>query len=160
MTQKDLESLCREWQKRLRLQDWNIAVKLLRQYDMPPIRGSIDWTYGLKAAVIRVLDPIDYDPSWVDRSDPEQTLIHELLHLHFACLDPDQKGSEQREFEQGVELIAMALFDLKQEMRRGVPEQSAGEGLDTSPTGDRSPHLDGNTGRGGGRGPADATLSR
>lgn len=75
------------WQKKLRLQDWIIDAKIVRQRDMsqPDRVGEISSNLHNKVALISILDPVDYD-DW-GKQDMESTLVHELLHLHFAGID-------------------------------------------------------------------------
>jgi hypothetical protein len=111
MTEQELTSLCAEWQKTLRLQDWKILVQIKRTHDMPEgLEGCIETTRTKKDAVIRILDPADYPPkaAWVQ--DMEATLVHELLHLHFPEVDENEYHTW---VEQGIELTARALVDLK-----------------------------------------------
>src|SRR5438270_1079337 len=46
------------WQKRLNLQDWNIALVVSRASELKPkTLGNIHWDNEKKTAVLRVLDP-------------------------------------------------------------------------------------------------------
>lgn len=118
MDQETLESLLAEWQKTLRLRDWDVVVQLSRIFDMPVADsvGLCTWLMPAKTATIRILDPADYDPAYVHPFDPEKTLVHELLHLHFAPFFPDGEAGENVAHEQAIESIAKALVTVK----RGV----------------------------------------
>lgn len=56
--------------------------------------GECEWQLKTKIATIRILDPIDYPENLIIEQDMEKTLVHELLHLHFAPLyaDTDDKS--------------------------------------------------------------------
>src|SRR5690349_21415775 len=50
------------WQKRLNLTEWNISVVVSRATELKAKTvGNIHWDREKKTAVIRVLDPADYD---------------------------------------------------------------------------------------------------
>jgi len=115
LTQEQLEALCREWQGILRLQDWDVKPELVRRFDLldESRQGECQYELQLKAAVIRVLRAEDLPPSpWP--ADLEKTLVHELLHLHFAPFMPEpEEGLRHVAAEQAIELIAEALVRLK-----------------------------------------------
>ena len=111
LTQEELERLCREWQKILRLQDWDIKVKICRQNDMTPdSQADSTWTLPKKTAIIRLCDPIDYiDVAWPQ--DMERSLVHELLHLHLAPIDDFEPGTiKDILLEQAVDAMSKALI--------------------------------------------------
>jgi hypothetical protein len=100
------------WQKRLRLQDWNIAVKLARSADLRPrTLGNINWDRKERSAVISVMDPDDYKlkgSAMLD--DMEMTLVHELVHLHLSGLPRNDETKKVE--EQAVNMLAEALVKL------------------------------------------------
>lgn len=111
MKKKKLKKLLKRWQKRLRLRDWDIkiAVKRARHMTLDNVAGEILWNLHSKEAVIHILDPID-DECMTDENI-EHTIVHELLHLHFAminklCDSPHYSTHE----EQAIESIAKALL--------------------------------------------------
>ena len=83
MNQKKLEKLLKIWQKRLRIQDWDIKIKFARQTELGEVTGitadgSCNVASYSKEAWILILDPVDR----VDSSDSiEHILVHELLHV-------------------------------------------------------------------------------
>ena len=108
-TEKQLRQKCAEWQKRLRLQDWGIFVKTARQAEMQcGGQGECEWVLKRKEATIVLVDPIDYPLELVDQ-DMEETLVHELLHLHFVILQPKDGTAEDTALEQAIVCIAGAL---------------------------------------------------
>ena len=109
-TQDQLQEKLLEWQKRLRLQDWIIKVKLVRERDMnlDGVQGEVFWVIEKKMATIRILDPIDYPPDEMEPQDMENILVHELLHLHFAPLRYD--GFSEIAEEQAIESITSGII--------------------------------------------------
>jgi predicted SprT family Zn-dependent metalloprotease len=118
MTQEELQELCEEWQERLSLRDWRVTAEFT---DTGGIAGKAvgnnRWTLALKAANIYILEE-RYIPDNSIARDIEETLVHELLHLHFAkwsdetYLKDDEYGMPV-EGEQGVDAISRALVALK-----------------------------------------------
>lgn len=115
LTEEELRTKCAEWQKILRLQDWNVVLKIRRGRDMPihNVCGSCSWELTQKMAAINILDPIDYPPDAIAPNDMELTLVHELLHLHFCPVEPDGASVAG---EQAIESISWGLISLA---RRG-----------------------------------------
>lgn len=109
------------WQRRLNLQDWKVAVLVVRTSDLKPrTLGNIHWDGEKKTAVIRVLDPADYkltQQAMLD--DMEFTIVHELIHLELSpVLSPLQRNDANRmEEEHAVNHMTQALLDLN----RGNP---------------------------------------
>ena len=101
------------WQKRLHLEDWKIEVKIARIWDLEQgTLGHIDWSESHKTAVIKVLNPVDYDlPKEKVPEDVELSIVHELVHLQLSAL-PLNKSSRNAE-EQAVTMLANALVELE-----------------------------------------------
>ena len=101
------------WQKRLRLEEWKIDVKIVRIWDLEQgTLGHIDWSVPHRTAVIKVLNPADYElPKDKIPGDMELSIVHELVHLHLSVL-PLNKSSRNAE-EQVVSMIADALVNLE-----------------------------------------------
>lgn len=117
-TQEQLLAKCREWQAILKLQDWDIKLRLARYYDEPNL-GSCSWTLPKKMATIRIQEYNDYDPANKWERDQEITLVHELLHLHFAPFDADDGNHLGLAQEQAIHAISVALVNLA---RAAVPQ--------------------------------------
>lgn len=101
------------WQKRLKLESWNVTV-IASQRDSLRVGtlGNIRWDLEKKTAVIRVLDPGDNQMT----SDPilrdmEFTVVHELIHLEF-CASTRADQSSRTDEEASVNNIAEALLQL------------------------------------------------
>src|SRR5579864_4580712 len=101
------------WQKRLRLDDWKIEVKIVRIWELEQgTLGHIDWSTPHHTALIKVLNPADYElPADKIPADMELSIVHELVHLHLSVL-PLNKSSRTAE-EQVVSMIAEALVNLE-----------------------------------------------
>lgn len=107
----------RLWQKRLALDDWDITAHIVRSQELKPdTLGNLRWNSASKTAVIRLMDPFDYDlPQDEIVADMEYTVVHELVHLQLAVLPktPATKDIEERV----VNGIGEALFALEKGAR-------------------------------------------
>lgn len=111
MNQKQARKLCREWQKELRLQDWDISIAVVPQHEMgSDNRGDIAMKMELRVAHICIVK--ESHTTWQPRFGPEQTIVHELLHPHFQ---PFWDDSKELEMEQAIEAIAAALVSAKRD---------------------------------------------
>jgi len=114
LTRKRAIRLTREWQARLGLRDWSIAVKV------EPIKnawGTFDALPPKRQAVIRV-DGRESSPSvrgwpWA-QADHERTIVHELLHLHLEQLS--KRGGHHK--EQIIHSLSDAFVKLKRGRKR------------------------------------------
>jgi sugar/nucleoside kinase (ribokinase family) len=105
------------WQKRLRLQDWGVNIRLCHP-DEIDAQGLSCIKVTSKSVKIKILDPKyfnDLDAEIICQNW-EITLIHELLHLHFVTFDRifdrdrDNTKDARDAVEQSIELIAQALY--------------------------------------------------
>ena len=114
MIVEQLRELTEEWQQRLGLMDWRLHVTLEHDADMNNKAGEVDWTLSLKQATIRLIDPETVRQSLVFPYDLEQTLVHELLHLHSAPFDTFKTGGmKETALEVMIDKTATALVELK-----------------------------------------------
>ncbi|HEX4275810.1 MAG TPA: SprT-like domain-containing protein [Bryobacteraceae bacterium] len=109
MSEQELEELCRQWQQVLRLLDWKITVRIRRMRDMDECFGRARVRHRFKEADVEIADAVDRGDA---QPDLEQTLVHELIHLHFHLATPEG-GDSLCVFEQGIDLTAWALVNLK-----------------------------------------------
>ena len=114
-TEDELKKLCSFWQNQLKLNNWRIAIGIERKtaFNNSQSTGEIDYVLPLRQAIIKVLDPLDY-PNSPFEQDMEITLVHELLHLHFALFEP--KSDDSLEFlimESTIEQLANILVEMK-----------------------------------------------
>lgn len=129
MAAEELQALCAEWQKTLRLQDWEIAVRLVsaREFGDLSTHGDCDFHSKKKRAVIRILREEDKDPGVpcehyrhyeAFQESNELVLVHELLHLYFA-----EQGCEACCHEFTIHALSLALLGLK--YRHAEPKPDA-----------------------------------
>lgn len=100
-----------DWQHRLRLDDWKIEARMVRVWELKQdTLGNVKWNRDKKSAVIRVLDPVDYElPADKIAADIENTVVHELLHIRLSALPKDRNNPK---VEEGVvNPLAQALLD-------------------------------------------------
>ncbi len=111
VTQVEVDRWLQIWQKRLALDDWKIAARIVRQNDLSPETiGHLKWSAKDHTADIEVLDPLDYDmPAEQISADIERTVVHELIHLELSALP--RNGSKRVE-EQVVVRMTEALLGL------------------------------------------------
>lgn len=116
--QDEAENSIKEWQERLLLQDWDLKIKIVRQSKLPPdAMAHVSCVFQSKQALIRLTDPIDYpkDAAWLQ--DHEQSLVHELLHLHcWGFADDDTESPKGIAEEQTASTLARALVKFKRDM--------------------------------------------
>ncbi len=119
----ELQAKCREWQKRLRLQDWEVVAQIVRAHDMTieDAQGEVVHFVKKKKAVISLRDQIDFPPGVLER-DMEIDLVHELLHLYFIPVHTDENDLF---IEQAVECLAHSFVMLNQERRNIQKELKA-----------------------------------
>ncbi len=123
LTPEELNALCREWQALLGLADWKVVVRIRRAWEMkyPNADGEVGWTDDRRQAIIRILDPVDYEPTRIFPQDMEEALVHELLHLHFALISFEDHTKEDTLQEQALHALARGYVALKRRGWRGVP---------------------------------------
>lgn len=111
-----LQKECELWQKKLRLQDWNVEVKVCRLHEMPTqsALAVVESYEERKDAVMHLLAPIDI-PLVQDKflgseaANYDISIVHELLHLHLLPLsDYDDERSRVAE-EQIVNALSRAF---------------------------------------------------
>lgn len=117
-TKEKLRDKCAEWQKVLRLQDWDIKTSIERERDMKiaNCNGVITINEEHRSATIRILDPLDYSPDEPYPQDMEKTLVHELLHIHLIPMTKDYEGHLAVAEEQAINMMTSGYIELA---RRG-----------------------------------------
>lgn len=118
MDQQQLEAVMSEWQKRLRLQDWRLKIRMSRARDMSfqPAAAEIRWDKFMKTATISITDPLDWDENMHGPRDIEQDIIHELIHLLYLPFDDTKPNTpEWVALEQSINMLTDALIGLKRE---------------------------------------------
>ena len=119
MELEKLKALLLEWQKVLRMQDWDFSIKIKRAFDMPikDVQGCCTYVLASRRVLINLLDPNDYDPAFIDEQDLEKTMVHEMLHPMVAQFEDEKAfnadNMEYASCEQTIDTIAKALVTLK-----------------------------------------------
>ena len=113
ITQAQVDEWTRSWQRRLDLGEWTITTLIVRTSDLKPdTLGNLKWNTGNRTAVVKVLNPLDYElPPTEIATDIEYTIVHELIHLQLSSLPHD--GSTKLIEEKVVNRISEALFQLE-----------------------------------------------
>lgn len=105
MDQKKLAHLTKLWQKRLRLQDWQVTTLLVPDSEMPELLGEIP----LDGTELKATLHINKD--LVTPDNMESTIVHELLHLRllpFSDGSFDEPDHDNREV--AINLLASVLL--------------------------------------------------
>lgn len=104
------------WQKALYLQDWTVELRIVRQWEMesPQTLAQCHWFLERKDAIISVLAPTDLSglsERFIkgEECDYDISLVHELLHLHFA---PFHNEKDDITHEQAINAISRGLVNV------------------------------------------------
>lgn len=119
MTEAELKKLCALWQKRLRLQDWNVRLVVKTAEDIEENFANIRAELSQKSAVLFVRaddDTSSLDTQMSGARDIEEDIAHELLHLHCEPFVPEnQESPEYEAIEQAVGVLANCIVRLGRE---------------------------------------------
>lgn len=119
MTSKAIHTLLAEWQRRLRVQDWRLELKIVRLVDFGDTTtlGLCEAWNAKKSAIIKILDPQDHQETGKLDESLEVVIVHELLHLVFPHnglrIPVNLKDARYCAYEQGIDITARALVDAK-----------------------------------------------
>jgi hypothetical protein len=118
LTEDQVNSWVRTWQRRLGLEDWVIEAKIVRLASLPKgTIANIHWSLPKRKASIKVLDSIDSTlPKSEIVRDTELSVVHELIHLSMAKLPLDSNHTELE--EEAVKKISSALLALDDKERK------------------------------------------
>ena len=137
LTQSEGQVCCLDWQRILRLLDWDVKVLVVPAHEIEGDRARVyRRTPNKRHGVIRITDPAELEPQ-SDDADWEVSLVHELLHFHLwemtdalrglaeaigpvfgPVVDVAQKHHEEAE-ERAVYHLAYALVNLKRGYAKG-----------------------------------------
>lgn len=115
VTNRELQRICQYWQKRLRLTDWELTIRFASLEELPPdSQACVLPNLHARTADIMVLEPKAYEAAAYGGrpQDIENSVCHELLHLHLAPWETRNKAAEIQQ-EQAIESITGALVGLK-----------------------------------------------
>jgi hypothetical protein len=115
VTDAQVANWVRVWQKRLRLDDWKVDAHIVRSTDLKPeTLGNLKWNTATHTAVIKVLNPLDYNLSPAEiAEDIEYTVVHELVHLQLSVLPRDINKKDVEE------TVVNKLADALMQFERG-----------------------------------------
>ena len=113
ITQAQVDDWTKSWLKRLDMGEWNVTTLIVRVSDLKPdTLGNLKWNSSNKTAVVKVLNPLDYELAAAEiPTDIEYTIVHELIHLQLSVLPHD--GSMKMTEEKVVNRLSEALFQLE-----------------------------------------------
>jgi hypothetical protein len=101
------------WQKALYLQDWTISLRIVRQWEMGDTFSiaQCEWFIQRKDAIIKVLhhaDLLGVKGHFLngEECDYDISLVHELLHLHFAPFHSTKNDVTE---EQAINAISRSI---------------------------------------------------
>lgn len=124
--EKLLQAECKLWQRKLRLQDWNVQVRLVRLNEMPDqdAIGAISQAIERKDAQMTLLSPLDMPlmASYFMHSEEMNyslTIVHELLHLHMAPFTAGATETELVAEEQAINAISQCIFNAYAKHHKG-----------------------------------------
>jgi hypothetical protein len=128
-TLEELQELCALWQQRLGLQDWQVALRLGRAADAggDHAAGCCDHVLPQRVARITLREPADFGADPLVPVDLERTLVHELIHLHFAPFEVEDGTPGNIVQEQAINALTRALLRLA---REGAPDAAQQEGTE------------------------------
>ena len=115
VTLTELVTLCHQWQEKLGLSHWQIAVSLCSANEMKlqDVQATSEISPMTECALISILRPEDYPESPFEQ-DIEVSLVHELLHIHMKYIaEPDENSLENVHLEAFIERIARLLVKLQ-----------------------------------------------
>ncbi len=105
MTTSQLIKLCKTWKERLRITDWDTAIRWATDEEMPENLGETVYDPRNMAAEIKIRP--GQDPVYPD-GGVEQTIIHELLHIVMhGDVEYEKENIMQ---ERAINQIADALY--------------------------------------------------
>ena len=116
--QAELDACLKWWKKRLFLNDWIISAHVIpmSEFNMEDAVGENLYQSGSKCAVIHICTEESYPSDAMLKQCQEKTLVHELLHCNYCCLNfPDSyEGKITEIFEhQRLEELARSLIMIK-----------------------------------------------
>ena len=113
-TENELNVLCKNYQKILRIQDWIIEVKIVHTADIENADGRHDSDLGQMRSLIRLSSPESRKFAYATpHYDMRQVLIHELIHIVFFLLGPKDDDVPTFDlWESGIDKISVALSEL------------------------------------------------
>lgn len=119
-----------KWVVRLCLRDWMLQWRVVGADELPDdTTGECTAVVTKKIAHIKILHPNEAKSNWLDPYDVEQTVVHELVHLHlspWSSLLGDEDTGECL-LEQAVNVWSRMLIEADRDHPRwrGVQNQQS-----------------------------------
>ena len=115
MTREEIETVGKEWQTLLGLNEWETVWKLSRKSEMDDVgQGQVKYNLCTKQAIVKIMDEIDWDnPDFTQ--DHEVVIVHELLHLKFSLLDKVKGEIFELIIHQYIQELAKSFVLLKRQ---------------------------------------------
>lgn len=82
MSETEAQALCHEWQRRLRVQDWDVRVLVVSAATLDGDRAAVHRITPKKRLAVIRLAKVEELSEQADDPDLEVSIVHELLHLH------------------------------------------------------------------------------
>jgi hypothetical protein len=113
ITDQQLQDLLKEWQGRLRLRDWNLAIRWGSPVETDGAFGATRCNRRLKEGRIIIVPVELLAQDVLGDPDYEVTICHELLHLHAELFDDDLTPLQKEHLETMIECAAQAMVHAK-----------------------------------------------
>ena len=97
------------WQEALRIQDWDVHYDIVPVHVLDDAFADITFIATKRAAYLRMVNPEHRSHDW------EVSLVHELLHIHFAPFKTKAGSVQELAEEQAIHSISTALVVLRRE---------------------------------------------
>ena len=110
LTLEELHKTIKHYQKRLRLQDWDIDVCFVPQSCNPETNARATFRVDRKRAMISIPTPETYFRSEDYPQNMLMDVVHEMIHFHFFMCTEFQ-GHDKEHFELAIDRIAEALIE-------------------------------------------------
>lgn len=110
MKDEQIAKLFSKWQTRLKLDHWDVTLKIVNSSELPDGAGA-DVTYDYKYlfSTIRLArDSAGGNP--VHKIDLALRIIHELIHLHLSGFDIIAGTPEHLVEEQAIQILSRVIF--------------------------------------------------
>ena len=106
--------MLREYQPLLHLTDWKLSVVLVDQKDIGSSRARLEYCANHKEGRIFLPSRETFNQPDYVLQDMQHSLMHELVHLHFAIVDVhiEDRPNETILYEQGVNKVAETICEL------------------------------------------------
>ena len=122
-TEPQLNELCKSYQELLRLQDWKIEVQLVDQRHMPNNHGMVEMQHKKQYALIKIPTADTWTAGFAFiEQDMHATLIHEMVHILFAAIHPDQLNTNIKGDDLEYDIFEFAIHRLSMALQQLLPE--------------------------------------